>query len=126
MNRQCGQTSVEERNLMIFHYNKGKTLREIGNIINRSHSTEQCVINRFKSGSEVKNKTKAGPRKIFNQHDERWLLRKVKEDPKISAPKLALEAEKYLKKKTCLETIRNVLKKKCFHGRIASKKPFTN
>lgn len=38
MQCQGGQTSIELRKLILFHYQEGKSLREIGTIVNRSHS----------------------------------------------------------------------------------------
>lgn len=36
-------TSINIRSLVIYHRQKGKTLREIGKILNLSHSTVQCI-----------------------------------------------------------------------------------
>lgn len=126
MGRQNGQSTVSDRKLVLFHRDQGRTLREIGNIVNRSYSTVYSIIKRHEAGQGVENKTRESPRKIFNLHDERWLLRKVKENPKISAPKLAIEAEKYLKKKADPETIRIILRKNDLKGRFARKKPFVS
>lgn len=126
MNRQRGQSSVDERKLMIHHFNEGKTLREIGNITNRPHTTVQNVIKRYKETSQIENKYRKSPNKIFTESDERWIIRKVQADPKISAPKLANKVEKYLHKSVSPQTIRNVLKKNGLNGRVARKKPFVS
>ncbi|GBP17038.1 Transposable element Tc1 transposase [Eumeta japonica] len=76
--------------------------------------------------SEIYNKMKNSEKKIFNERDEKWLLRQVADNPKLSAPKLAEIAEKYLKKKCNPETIRRILRKHGLHGRVALKKPFIN
>ncbi|XP_071057542.1 uncharacterized protein [Onthophagus taurus] len=124
MGRQNGQTSNDVRKLVILHYENGESLRKIGGIVNRSHSTVQCIINRYKNTGETVNKKKESLRKTFPAKDERWILRKVKADPKISAPKLAAEVENYLWTKASPETIRIILRRHNFHGRVARKKPF--
>lgn len=55
-------------------------------------------------------------------HDERWIVRKIRENPKLSVPKLTNEVEKYLGKEVNPETVRKVLRKENFHGRVARKK----
>lgn len=124
MGRQRGQTCVAERELIIHHFQMGKSYRQIGKIVNRSHTTVQSIVDRYKNENRIKNKVRKSPRKIFNYYDERWILRKVEEDPKISAPKLAKEAEKYLHKSVNPQTIRNLLKKHKLNSRVARKKPF--
>ena len=64
------------------------------------------------------------PKKFFNDYDERWILRKVEQDPKVSAPKLAKKVEKYLHKNVNPQTIRNVLRKHKLNSRVARKKSF--
>lgn len=48
----------------------------------------------------------------------------MKKKPRISAPKLTSEIQKYLNKTVNPETVRIVLRKYKFHGRVARKKPF--
>ncbi|GFV05152.1 transposable element Tc1 transposase [Trichonephila clavipes] len=61
---------------------------------------------------------------IFTEADERYLVRKVKVNPFLCAPKLAIIAENELGKKASPSTIRNVLHKKNLTGRKARQKPF--
>ncbi|KAL1501861.1 hypothetical protein ABEB36_007107 [Hypothenemus hampei] len=99
MGRQRGQVSTSERELIIHHLHSGKSYRQIGKIVNRSHTTVQGIVNRFLYQHRIKNKVRKSPKKFFNNYDERWILRKVAQDPKISAPRLAKLVEKYLHKK---------------------------
>lgn len=126
MGRQNGQTSVEIRKLVIKHHLEGKTVRKIADIVKKSRSTVHDIIKRYKTEGRIENKQKISKRKIFNDTDERWLLRKIKEAPTTSAPKLTQMAQEYLSKTCHPETVRNVLRKHNFHGRIARKKPFIN
>lgn len=126
MVRQRGQTSLELRKLIIKHFEEGKSLREISKIVDRSRSTIQYILKRFKQNQMVENKSKTAHNKIFTEADERYLTRKSKADPFLSAPKLAVIAESELGKKVCPQTIRNVLHKADLNGRRARQKPLIN
>lgn len=43
-----GHTSVSIRQLIKLNYQNGKLLRQVGKIVNRTHSTVQGVITRYK------------------------------------------------------------------------------
>ncbi|GFQ88581.1 hypothetical protein TNCT_462681 [Trichonephila clavata] len=94
-------------------------VREISEIVKRSHSAVHGIIKRFKTNNQVENKPKKAHNKIFTEADERYLVRKVKVNPFLSAPKLATIAENELGKKASPSTIRNVLRKKNLTGRKA-------
>ena len=102
----------------------GKSYRQIGKIVNRSNTTVQSIPDRYKNENRIKNKGRKSPKQIFNDYDERWILRKVEQDPIISAPKLVKAVEKYLHKNVNSQTIRNVLRKHKLNSRVARKKPF--
>lgn len=120
------QTTIEVREIIINNFKNGKSYRQISEIVNRSVSTIQDIIKRYVKENRLENKARKANNKIFNQHDERWILRKIKENPMLSAPKLSVIVKKYLEKEVCSETIRRVLRKNGFHGRIARNKPFIN
>ncbi|GFY69402.1 integrase catalytic domain-containing protein [Trichonephila inaurata madagascariensis] len=107
-----GQTSIELRKLIIKHAEDRKSVREISEIVKRSNSTVHDVIKRYKTNNQVENKPKKAPNKIFTEADERYLVRKVKVNPFLSAPKLAIIAENELGEKASPSTIGNVLHKK--------------
>lgn len=117
-------TTIEERKLIIFHYENNKTFRKISEICNKPLATVQHIIERYKQENRINSKTRISPKKIFTPHDERWIVRKIRENPKLSAPKLTNEVEKYLGKKVNPETVRRVLRKENFNGRVARKKPY--
>lgn len=123
-NRMGRRTSIEKREIVVKHYKEGKTQKAIAEIVDLSPSTVQYIIQRFVRENRIADKGRKSPNKIFNEADERWIIRKVKQDPKISAPYLAAEAEKYLGKRSNPETIRRILREHDFHGRTARNKPF--
>lgn len=124
MSRQNGQIPIEIRNLIIKHHKSGKSVREIGKIVERSHSSVHNVIKRFNDNKQIKNKSKKSNRKIFTEVDERWIVRKIRQNPKLSAVKITNEVEIQLQKKVNPETVRNVLRKYGFNGRVARRKPY--
>ena len=117
------QTTAEERQIVIRNFESGRSFREIGKIINRSSSTVQYIIKRYRKENRITNRPRKAPNKKFNEHDERWIRRKIKENPRLSAPKLTNEVEKYLGKSANPETVRRILRKQNFHGRTARNKP---
>jgi predicted DNA-binding ribbon-helix-helix protein len=60
-------------------------------------------------------------KKISTAYDERCFLRKIENNRKLGATKLAAEIENRLHKKVNFETVRRVLRKNDFHGRGAKK-----
>lgn len=103
MGRQRGQTSVEVRKLIIQHYENNKSLREISEIVDRSRSTVQYIIKRYKFDKNVENKSKVANNKIFSVSDEQYIVRQVKKDPFLSAPKLDINllSTNEIKKRGC-------------------------
>lgn len=118
------RTTIEQRELVINHFKNGQSVRKIADHVKLSASTVQHIIERFVHENRVENKGRNAPNKIFNEWDERYIIRKIKENPKLSAPKLASEVQLGLGKSCCAETVRRVLRDNDFNGRVARKKPF--
>lgn len=115
-------TTYEEREVVIHHFMLGKSKRAIANIVNKSPSTVQHIIERFRE-NRIGNKVRISPKKAFSERDERWILNLVRDNPKISAPKIRVEVEKHLGIKVCDETIRIVLRNHGFNNRAPRIKP---
>ncbi|GFX53139.1 transposable element Tcb1 transposase [Trichonephila clavipes] len=58
----------------------------------------------------------------MNSITERRVIHQVKIDPKISAPKIAASTSNTLGRSVSAETVRRVLRKACYNGRVARKK----
>lgn len=71
----------------------------------------------------LKSKHRSGRPTLLNEMSRRSIVRKIKENPKISAPKIANEIQRELSISVCDETIRNVLRKNGYHGRVPRRKP---
>ncbi|GFT34175.1 transposable element Tc1 transposase [Trichonephila clavipes] len=59
----------------------------------------------------------------MNSITERRVIHQVKIDPKISAPKIAASTSNTLGRSVSAETVRRVLRKAGYNGRVAQKKP---
>ncbi|GFT24390.1 transposable element Tc1 transposase [Trichonephila clavipes] len=59
----------------------------------------------------------------MNSITERRVIHQVKIDPKISAPKIAASTSNTLGRSVSAETVRRVLRKAGYNGRVARKKP---
>jgi transposase len=79
------------------------------------------VIDRICTTETLQNKQRSGRPRALTEHDERFIVREIKKNPRISAPKLASELERR-GTKVCANTIRNTCKKYGYHGRVARKK----
>lgn len=119
------ETTFEQRQLVIYHHAMGKSIRDVGKLLMISKSTVANIVNRFKN-NQIVSKPRCGRPKILNEHDERLLMRTVKADPRISAPKLATVMSSTHNKIVCAETIRCTIRNHGYNGRIARKKPFVS
>lgn len=116
------QTTLAERKSVINYYNNGRSYNEISEIINRSRSTVQSIIKRYKKEDRIVNKVRHRSDKKLNATNERWITSKIKEDPTIRAPKLASDVKKYLNITVSESTIRRILKQNNYHGRVVREK----
>lgn len=119
-------TSFDLLQLVIFHYEKGCSYRKIASMLKLSKSTVGDIILRYKNEDRLEPIKQTGRPKLLTERDNRLIMRKVKEDPKISAPKLQIYLEQYAKKKVSLQTIRRCIHNHGFFGRIARKKPWVS
>jgi transposase len=89
MGRKGSETTEEERIIIINVHNQCKTLGEISRIANRPRSTIEGITDRYGTRNTVKNNRRSGrPRKI-KEYDGRAIIRKVKQNPRVSAAKIA-------------------------------------
>ncbi|XP_065679858.1 uncharacterized protein LOC136094166 [Hydra vulgaris] len=112
------------KNLIISHHQNGKSLSQIREMLCIPISTVQSIIKKFSTEGSVQNKPRTGRPKILSERTENWLVRKIKMQPKLSAPKLTKDLELDLGQSVSVQTVRRCLKKQNFHRRVARKKPF--
>lgn len=108
------QTSIETWKLVIKLHCNGKSLREIGAIVGRTHSTIQKIVHNYGNTGTLKNKLGRGRgwKKILKYKDERYILRQIHINPRQSVPELTTEVSTRIQKPLSTETVRTVLRSK--------------
>ena len=124
MGRKGKNTTFEQRQLVIFHQAKGRTERQIAQILNMCKSTVHDIISRFKKEDRIDSIPQKGRPEILSEREKCLLIRKIKVDPKLSAPKLAAELHQETGKLVNHETVRKHIRKAGYNGRVARKKPY--
>lgn len=117
------EIAIELRQLIIKHYCGVMSMRKIGEMIGKSKSSVQTVIRNYGNTGTLKVKPHSGRPNVLSDTTNRLIVRKVKENPKISAAKIGDDVRNELNIKVSNETIRNVLRKNNFHCRVARNKP---
>ncbi|GFR01490.1 HTH_Tnp_Tc3_2 domain-containing protein [Trichonephila clavata] len=117
------ETTIEERKLVIKLSNEGKFLRNIAKVVGQSVNCIQKILQKFKKTGMLANTEGRGRKKIMNSITERRVIHQVKIDPKISAPKIAVSTSNTLGRSVSAETVRRVLRKAGYKGRVAQKSP---
>lgn len=124
MGRKGSETTVEERRIAVNAFCAGKSYREIAVLLERPITTVKTIISRFGKEGFLSNKPRVGKLKKLGPREERLILRKVKENPRISAPKINNILVAQLGTTVSTNTVRRTLYQAGFHGRIARRKPF--
>ncbi|GFT66265.1 transposable element Tcb2 transposase [Trichonephila clavipes] len=117
------ETTIEERKLVNKLSNEGKSQRNIAKVVGRSVNCIQKILQKFKKTGILANNEGRARKKIMNSITERRVIHQVKIDPKISAPKSAASTFNTLGRSVSAETVRRVLRKAGYNGRVARKKP---
>lgn len=126
MGRKNADTDINLRCLAIFHHLKGKSLREIGKLLNRTHTTIKYIIDRYKIEDRIENKPRNGNKKKLSAANERYIMRNIRSDPCLSAPRLSHMLENYCGKTVSAETIRRIIRKNGYNGRKYLSKQIVN
>lgn len=117
------QTSTDVRELVLKLRDEGKTFREIGSIINRSHNTVKKIVDKYKKFGKIENLPGAGRPKLLNESEIRSIVRDVKKNPFKSAVKISEEVSATSGTSVSASTIRRALHANGLHGRFPRKKP---
>ncbi|GFX28384.1 HTH_Tnp_Tc3_2 domain-containing protein [Trichonephila clavipes] len=80
-------------------------------------------IVKFKKTNSVENKQISGCSRIFNELEERWIVRQVHINLRASALKMILQCKSRFGKSVNPETLRNILRKHKYQGRVPERKP---
>ena len=94
MGRKGTETTFQERKQIVSLHNQCKSAYQIARLLGRPRSTIQTIIDRFSDHKTFENKPRSGRPRALSLQDDRFLVREVKKNPRISAPKLASELER--------------------------------
>jgi hypothetical protein len=99
------------------HFNNEKSLMELPNISREPILLFNMMLRDLKRSTDYC-EVKKSAKKNFRAGYKRWILRKIKNNRKLSATKLAAEIEKHLHIEVIYVTFRRVLRKNNFDGRV--------
>ncbi|GFV28051.1 transposable element Tc1 transposase [Trichonephila clavipes] len=114
--KRRGRTYPKARNVL--------SKQSAGGSRGRTQEEKRDGRRQFKKTNSVGNKQRSGRPKIFNEHEERWIVRQVRINPRTGAVKMALQCKSRFGKSVNPETIRNVLRRHNYHGRVPERKPY--
>jgi transposase len=104
-------------------FKEGYSHREIAEKIGKGKSYVTKTLKRYNETGTIDRKAGSGRPKLLSEKDRRLILKKVDEEPKISAAKLANIVSEATGKMPCPQTMRNLLNEEGFHGSPARKVP---
>lgn len=114
----------EIRKLIIKHHTEGKSERQIAEILSKPRSTINSIIRAYKITGSCSRKPRSGRPSKMSSRTRAQIIRSVKQNPKISAPKIAVNVAEATGVAISAQTVRNVLHSDDYHGRVARKKSF--
>lgn len=124
MPKPLHNTSNEKRQMVIYLREKGKSVREIMSTLQMTKPTVYRILQQYKDENSIDSMKPPGRPSKLSERDERFIVRCVAENPKVSAPKITTALCKMSEKKISSQTIRRVLKKTGYNSRTAVRKPF--
>lgn len=121
---KVANTSLDKRQLVIFHHEAGKSVKEITSTLQMSRATVYRIITRFQKEDRIDFIKPSGRPAKLSATDQRFIVRSVAKNPKISAPKIATQLCASSGTTISAQTVRRVLKNKGYNSRTARSKPF--
>ena len=118
------ETIVEERGIIMRLYNQGKSYSDIANTVGRSRSTVQSIVNRFKNKETlINNERSVRPRKLSTR-EQRYVINIIKKSPRTTSSEIAAQLAEYFNNPVSSRTVRRVLHRFRYRGRVPRKKPY--
>ncbi|CAK9796240.1 Transposable element Tcb1 transposase [Anthophora quadrimaculata] len=117
------QIESSVKNLIIKHFEEGKSYRNIGKVLNLSCASVQNIIRKYKTYKTVENRPRTGRPKKLSRRDVSLILKEVEKNPKISAPKLAGSIAAVSGKHVHPKTVQRALRDKGYRSRVPRRKP---
>lgn len=124
MGQRGKNSSFDQRQLVIYHFEKGKTYRKIAEVLQMKRNTVGNIIKRYRNEDRIHLIPQSGWPRIFTAWEEAHIVRQIKQNPKLSAPKLCSEIVQGTGKTANPQMVRHILQRAGFNGRLARKKLF--
>lgn len=99
-------------------------MKDISNTVQRSVSTVQSIIKRCSDRGDVENIPRKGRPEKLSTVEKRQIIRKVKQNPQISASTIVAGLAEASGSNVSTEIVRRVLHKSGYKNRVARQKPF--
>lgn len=119
-----GNTSFEKRQLVVYHHAKGKSVREIMSLLQMSRATVYRIIQRFNDEDRIDFKIPPGRPSKVSAQDERFIVRSIAKNPKVSASQIASDLSATRESSISDRTVRRILNKKGYKSCTARRKPY--
>lgn len=120
-------TSVQLRDLIICDWeNKENEPTSMGKLSEKykiPKATIQSIIEKYRKTGCVENLPGRGRKRAFSVKESRRIMKKIKVNPFLSAPKIAQEVQEEMGKTVSVSTIKKYLHEGGVKGRTARKKP---
>ena len=108
------EVNTPERKIIVYLWKKGKSLCEIGRIVERTYSSVQRAVDNFKKTRVLESKPRPGrPPKLTDR--EKY--------SRLTSSKIAENFNVQFQKIVATDIVRRILKKANYRSRIARKKP---
>ena len=121
MGKKVSEVSITVRDLIIQSLKNTEngpiSERKLSNMFNIPKTTVHDIIQKFKNMGSMANLKGRGRKTILITREVRQIVRKVKENRFVSAPKLSEMAGSEFGKKIGPKSIRRILNNNEFHGR---------
>jgi len=99
------------RKVIVKLRDEGKTLREIGGIVCRTHSSVQRVLENFNVSGSCESKRRSGRPPKLTEREKRSVLKTVKINPRTTASQIAKDIKEKYNKDLHSDTVCKILKK---------------
>lgn len=103
--------------------NDGKSLNEIGQLLNLKKSTVQTIIKNFQKYGNFESKARTGRPRILDNRTDRAIIRCIQENSKQSAVEINRKLRTDLGVVASDQTVRRSIKRNGYNNRVARKKP---
>ena len=119
------EMSKDLRKKVVLLHQKGLGYKKISNILSISRNTVAKVIQKYENdGETLTSAERSGRPRKLSLRCERRIMRKVKENPKLTAPELLKAIEDESGITVSSSTVRHIIHSNGLHGPRPRKKPF--